>query len=547
MNIKQAKEEIKNSIRAYLKKDEFGEYEIPIVSQRPILLIGPPGIGKTAIMEQAARECKIGFVSYTITHHTRQSAVGLPFIEKKQYGGKEYSVTEYTMSEIIASVYEEIEKTGLSEGILFIDEINCVSETLAPTMLKFLQCKMFGNHKVPEGFIITAAGNPPEYNKSVRELDIVTLDRVKQITITEDFSVWKEYGLKQMIHGSILSYLELKKEHFYHIETKVDGKYFVTARGWEDLSKLLVVYEKLGIEINEDVILQYIQDKKIAKDFSLYYELYQKYKNDYQINEIFDGKLPESHQNRIREAAFDEKISILGLLLSGLSERFLMVQNKKHTLDELYDTLKRFKEILLEEKNLQKENLQKKNLQKENLQKENLEKENLKKENLEKKDLEEESLLLPEKVLWQQIKEKEAILAQKKAEKSLERREEKNILRAITKLFEFQINLKKEHFIKPYEAFEYIKGLFEKEKTDYKAITADVLKSLEFVFDFIEQTFGESQEMVIFITELTINPISMWFIREYNCEKYYKYNKNLLFHERRSQLLDEIRQMNAFK
>lgn len=45
--------------------------------------MGPPGIGKTQIMEQIARETKINLVSYTITHHTRQSAVGLPFIKGK--------------------------------------------------------------------------------------------------------------------------------------------------------------------------------------------------------------------------------------------------------------------------------------------------------------------------------------------------------------------------------------------------------------------------------------------------------------------------------
>ena len=56
-------------------------------------------------------------VSYSITHHTRQSAIGLPFISKKEYGGKEYTVTEYTMSEIIASVYDKMEETGLQEGI----------------------------------------------------------------------------------------------------------------------------------------------------------------------------------------------------------------------------------------------------------------------------------------------------------------------------------------------------------------------------------------------------------------------------------------------
>lgn len=209
MNIKRAKEEIKDTIAAYLLKDDCGEYMIPSIRQRPVLLIGPPGVGKTQIMEQIARECELGLVAYTITHHTRQSAVGLPFIEHKVYGGKEYAVTEYTMSEIVASVYDRIRDTGLKEGILFIDEINCVSETLAPAMLQFLQCKTFGSHKVPEGWIIAAAGNPPEYNKSVREFDVVTLDRIKKITVEPDFKVWKEYAYRQNIHPAILSYLDI--------------------------------------------------------------------------------------------------------------------------------------------------------------------------------------------------------------------------------------------------------------------------------------------------------------------------------------------------
>ena len=115
MNIKRAKQEIKDAVQAYLMKDEYGEYQIPAIHQRPILLMGPPGIGKTQIMEQISRECEIGLVAYTITHHTRQSAIGLPFIQKKIYGGKEYSVTEYTMSEIIAAVYEKIEQSGMKD------------------------------------------------------------------------------------------------------------------------------------------------------------------------------------------------------------------------------------------------------------------------------------------------------------------------------------------------------------------------------------------------------------------------------------------------
>ena len=69
-------------------------------------------------------------------------------------------MTEYTMSEIVAAVYDCMEATGLSEGILFLDEINCVSETLAPAMLQFLQYKTFGNHKIPDGWIVVTAREP---------------------------------------------------------------------------------------------------------------------------------------------------------------------------------------------------------------------------------------------------------------------------------------------------------------------------------------------------------------------------------------------------
>ena len=322
MDIKRAKQEIKDAVEAYLLKDAFGEYQIPAIRQRPILLMGPPGIGKTQVMEQIAKEMRIGLVSYTITHHTRQSAVGLPFIREKEYGGRTYSVTEYTMSEIIASVYDKIEQTGNQEGILFLDEINCVSETLAPAMLQFLQGKTFGTHKLPDGWIIVAAGNPPEYNKSVREFDVVTLDRLKKIDVEADFPVWKEYAYRQGIHQAVISYLDVRRENFCRIENTVDGKRFATARGWEDLSRMIQVYEMLGKTADREVIFQYIQHRTIAKDFANYLELYYKYKTDYDIGEILEGKWDPVILRKIQAAAFDEHLSIISLLNGRLGRMF---------------------------------------------------------------------------------------------------------------------------------------------------------------------------------------------------------------------------------
>lgn len=501
MNIRRAKEEIKNSILAYLKKDEYGEYKIPVTNQRPLLIIGPPGIGKTAIMEQVARECEIGIVSYTITHHTRQSAIGLPYIEKREYGGKDYSITEYTMSEIIASVYKKMEETGLSEGILFIDEINCVSETLAATMLQFLKEKSFGNHTVPKGWIIVTAGNPPEYNKSVREFDIVTLDRVRKINVTEDYKVWKEYAYQQSIHEGIITYLDLKKENFYRVETMVDGKEFVTARGWEDLSKILITYEELGLTVDEGLIHQYIQHKKIAKDFANYLDFYNKYKTDYSVDSILKGQVNKITIRKLTEAPFDEKLTVIGLLLGKLYENFKEVYMIDLYVNELFKILKVLKVDMLGEGTTK------------------------------------EPVMYIENTIDYNFNLLERLKVASHLEKSMER----SMRRVLEVLDSYKNAIKSNKVATGAEAFEVIKELFAQDKKDREYAIDIASNALSYGFKFMEDTFGESQEIVIFITELTMNFYSNKFIGEYGSDEYYKYNKEIMFKDKRDNILNEIK------
>ena len=272
MNIKEAKMEVEKTVKVYLEKDENGEYRVPLVRQRPLFLVGAPGIGKTAIMEQVAEDLDLALVSYSMTHHTRQSAIGLPYLKEVEYGGKKFTKSEYTMSEIIASVYDVMEKTGRKEGILFLDEINCVSETLAPAMLQFLQYKVFGNQQVPEGWVVITAGNPPQFNKSVKEFDVATQDRLKMVPIDADFGCWKEYAYNAGIHPAIMAFLANNEKWFYSIKTTVDGQQYITARGWEDLSSQIQAYERMGFPVSQDLIMEYITDKECARKFAVYYD-----------------------------------------------------------------------------------------------------------------------------------------------------------------------------------------------------------------------------------------------------------------------------------
>lgn len=536
MNIKRAKEEIKNTIEAYLLKDSYGAYEIPPIRQRPVLLMGPPGIGKTQIMEQISQECRVGLVSYTITHHTRQSAIGLPIIQDRIYDSRRCSVTEYTMSEIVASIYDKIEDTGLKEGILFIDEINCVSETLAPTMLQFLQCKTFGNHAIPQGWIIVAAGNPPEYNKSVREFDIVTLDRIKMIPVEADYGVWKEYAQQVNIHPAVTAYLDVKQQNFCRIETTVDGKLFATPRGWEDLSRLIQVYEKIHKAVDREVIFQYIQYPAIAKDFANYLELYYKYEQDYQVDEILAGRVREGLYDKLERAPFDEHLSVMSLILARLNGGFREIARKEARLERLQQLLGGMKPETISRGDSRKEA------------------EDLGADGETADGQTEggkgtgEALSCSDK--YDSPLEHLAGLAagmraerKYKSESGLLSRQEDHLYRDVTEILDQTLReARAEGRQTEEEVWEKVSQVFERENDLYEDLFEQWGQRLERAFDFVEAAFGDSQEMVVFVTGLNTGIYSLKFLQQYECGRYYQYNRWLLFDDQEREILEAVKE-----
>lgn len=421
MNIREAKQQIKNAMVAYFTKDEFGNYLLPPERQRPVFLLGAPGIGKTAIMEQIAQELEVGFVSYSMTHHTRQSALGLPFIAMKTYDGVEYQVSEYTMSEIIASVYEAMEATGRREGILFLDEINCVSETLTPAMLQFLQYKIFGRHAVPDGWIVVTAGNPPEYNRTAHDFDIATWDRLKRIEVEPDYDVWREFAVSAEVHPAVITYLDIERSHFYAVEATPDGASFVTARGWDDLSAMIKLYEAQGLTVDELLVEQYVQNGEIAKRFAMYYDLFTKYRSDYQIDRILDGSADR-----------------------GLAERAASLLS-----DERYRSFER-------------------------------------------------TISLLDEVLRTGADTPEGA------------------------------------------TFNLLRERFNERLDELDAAIDEATAALDNVFKFVEEAFGEGQEMLMLVTDLSVSRAGMAFINDHGCDRYFAHNQNLQFYERGHDLAARI-------
>ena len=269
----------------------------------------------------------------------------------------------------------------------------------------------------------------------------------------------------------------------------MDGIQFITARGWEDLSSLIQTYEDLSIKVDEDIIHQFIQHEDIAKDVAAYYDLYQKYRDNYDISCILTGQTSADIYAKLFRASFDEHLSCVELLLSGLHNYISEALTEDALTTEAYEFLKHYQKEL-------KENGSYRTL-------------------LQKKT---------EEYDWEN-------------KAGLTTPEQKNFQ---LKLLELLSTWTPDSTLAPKEAFLFAKTGFDKQCQLRTDTIKKASSALENAFTFMEEAFGEGQEMVVFITELTMDPDASRFITENGCERYFKYNKTLLVGSRRATILKEL-------
>ena len=329
--IARAKESVKNGIRGYLLKDAKGNYVMKEVNRLPFYLEGEPGIGKTEIVKQIADELGIGYVSFSLTHHTRNSLLGLPVIKELEDGDK---YTCYTMSEIIAKVLEAVEQ-GHKEGILLLDEFPCMSETIMPTMLAFLQTKNIGTHHLPEGWVIVLCGNPTQYNKSARNFDAAIMDRLRKLEIAFEPEVFVEYGEKIGLHPCIVEYLKSNPGKVYHYEKKDKNFELITCRGWENLSHMLTAYEALEQSFTAEDVKQYLKAEYNANDFYQYYMQYSAGLQAKDVENILKGIRIPAYAKIIKEKDYNLRWRSVQSLLAKLSEELAEYREQVKTLSDM--------------------------------------------------------------------------------------------------------------------------------------------------------------------------------------------------------------------
>ena len=174
----------------------------------------------------------------------------------------------------------------------------------------------------------------------------MTLDRIRNIPVEASQQAFLTYGAEAGLHGAILSYLALKPEKFYHVSRDENALHYVTARGWEDLSRLLQSYESLGIPVEEALVGEFLNLEETSRDFYDYYRLYGSYGRDYGVREILAGEADTAfladRKAMAQAGDFTERFALVNLILEQL-RRYAAAYGREDALDvALHETMQAF-------------------------------------------------------------------------------------------------------------------------------------------------------------------------------------------------------------
>ena len=331
----------------------------------------------------------------------------------------------------------------------------------------------------------------------------MTLDRLKILKVEADYAVWREYAKERGVHTAILNYLDMKKEDFYQVETTVKGRCYITARGWEDLSEMLKLYEEEQIAVEESFVGQYLRHERVVREFTAYYDLYRKYQNDYKAEEILTGIVSEQAKDKARKADFDERLSLMGMLIDRIQQDIRENMLESQILSELMNPLRALKA------------------------------------KAEAGETAQELVVLAGKQAQGRQKAMESL--QKAGALSV--RDKRLNKAAAGFLFACEKTLRLAKTEDGREGFGCVKEQFDAKVAKYKQDTEWVKERLHFLFQFVEDTFGSGNEMLILVTECTVQADCAKFISLYGCEDYQRHNEELMLTERGSELTARIEEL----
>jgi hypothetical protein len=198
--------------------------------QRPLFLWGPPGIGKSELVENITTELGGLMIDLRLGQMEPTDIRGIPFYNK-DIGKMDWAPPVELPDEEMAKDYPIV--------VLFLDELNSAAPSVQSAAYQLILNRRIGKYRLPKNVVMVAAGNRESDKGVTYRMPTPLANRFLHQEMKVDFASWQEWAVTHKVHKDVVGYLSFAKQDLYDFDSKSSSRAFATPRTWSFVSELL--------------------------------------------------------------------------------------------------------------------------------------------------------------------------------------------------------------------------------------------------------------------------------------------------------------------
>lgn len=218
------------------------ELMLAMKKKRPVFLWGPPGIGKSELVEQIADDFGGHMIDLRMALMEPTDLRGIPFFDSAT-GTMKWAPP----SDLPSAEFAETQKTI----ILFLDELNSAPMATQAAAYQLILNRRIGEYRLPDNVVIVAAGNRETDKGVTYRMPAPLANRFIHLELAVNFDCWMDWASKKQIHPDVIGYLSFSKDSLYTFDSKSGERAFATPRSWSFVSEILEEDEDIKLSETE--------------------------------------------------------------------------------------------------------------------------------------------------------------------------------------------------------------------------------------------------------------------------------------------------------
>jgi len=231
--------------------------------KRPVFLWGPPGIGKSEVVQEVADELGAHMIDLRMAQMEPTDIRGIPFFNK-ELGKMDWAPPVDLPDEELASQYPLV--------VLFLDEMNSAPPAVQAAGYQLVLNRRVGKYRLPDNVVIVAAGNRDSDKGVTYRMPMPLANRFLHLEMRSDFASWQNWAVNKGTHKDVVGYLSFAKQDLYDFDNKSSSRAFATPRSWVFVSDLLkdddtdtdTLFNLVAGAVGEGLAVKFMAHRKVA-------------------------------------------------------------------------------------------------------------------------------------------------------------------------------------------------------------------------------------------------------------------------------------------